>query len=78
MRPSLRHLAVLCAVLAGVAAAAQDAPVATVNGQPITEKAFVDQVEQAFQTVAQDRPPDGARVLLHLDQQYGPPLPRTA
>lgn len=43
----------------------------------ITEKAFVDQVEQAFQTVAQDRPPDGARVLFHLDQQYGPPLPRT-
>ena len=42
----------------------------------ITEKAFVDQVEQAFRTVAQDRPPDGARVLFRLDQQYGP-TPRT-
>ena len=43
----------------------------------ITEKAFIDQVEQAFRTVAQDRPPDGARVLLHLDQHYGAPPPRT-
>ena len=45
MRLSLRHIAVLCAVLAGIAAAAQDAPLATVNGQPITEKVFIERMK---------------------------------
>jgi foldase protein PrsA len=48
MRLSLCHAVLVCAVLAGVGAAAQDAPVATVNGQPISEKAFVERMKAQY------------------------------